>query len=412
MNTEALRSIAENRWTAPIRVDISLSMLDCSSRLSATVRARCYDKIRRVLHTVPQRIRGYFSDLDLVVPEIHLQIQDLDSILTGFSASDILAVCEAVERAAVDAGIDRVRLLEVDVSGGARHAHDVSMIPDLLRSCPSSELVLQIGSSATGANARELYATALILRLDEFKPEMGSRLILACNTAWNQTIIACTEDEIDINVSFSVWPLLDGVRGELPINACFTDRVLALGFVGEKILGIGNTHLRALVRTLEQSDIRSRSARVYLSINAPGEGPGASAIWAGFPFSSNADASSNRAAAAFLRRGLTGNIASRQPGIVEADGFPLTCSIRNIHAVSGQIMPANLAGYLVRLFCDEVDHGTGRYVRIISSTNSTAQTGASLDDIPGTIPFADESGWSPSQFVNGGTLLPPSSPIS
>jgi len=412
MITAPTSSTPDNRWTVPLRVDISLSLLDCSSRLPATIRARSYDKIRRVLNTVSQRIRNYFSDLDLAVPEIHLRVQDLDSILTGFSASETLAVCEAIERAALDVGVDRIQLLEVDVSGGARYASDISMIPDLLLSCPSSELILQVGSSANGANARDLYAGALILLLDEFKPDLGARLILACNTATNQIPVAHTEDEINLTATFSVWPLLDGIRGELPIDSCYSDRASALAFAGEKVIGSGNIHVRSLAGVLSSSDTRVGVAQVHLSINAPGEGPAPTAIWAGFPFSSDADASSNGAAATFLRRGLSANIASRQFGIIETDSLPLTCSTRNIHAVSEQITPANLAGYLVRLFSHAVDNGDCRYVRIIPSANGTPQTGATLEHIPGTIPFADETGWSQSHFVNGGLLLPPSDEIS
>lgn len=422
MTPTTAEPVSDDRWTFPVRVDINLSVLDCSSRLLSTIRARTYDKVRRAIDTVPLQIRRFFKDAGLPVPAIHLRILGLNSIVVGFSSAEILAVCHSVENAATDCDVDRVQLLEIDVAGGARYAHDISMIPDLLTLCPASEIVLQLASSVKGANARDLYAASLILLMDDFEADLGARLILACNASDRHLADVFAVKECFVDASFSAWPLLSELRDELPSDACYTDRLLALGFVGEKVYGQGKAVLRDLVHSLNSSEATTVPVRIgqnKISINAVGEGPSPAGIWAGLPVSSYADASSSSIAALFLRNGLMSEINTHRSSTVETDDLPLSFSIRNIHAVapcsspppdSGvDDAPANLAGYLFRMFSQAVERRTCQCVRIVTSVEGFSEHGTTLDGIPGTIPFVpQEQGWAPSHFSGGGLLLAPS----
>jgi hypothetical protein len=397
-----------HRWIAPQRIDLSLSVLDCSSRLVSTARSRVYDKIRRHVSTVPVRIRDFLREAGVPPPRIHLNLIGLREALSGLTASEFLSVCLAAEQGALDEGVDLIRLGEIDVAGGATDESDISMIPDLLGQCVFSELNLNLASSLHGGNARDIYATALVLLLDQFTPEASARLILSANSTLSALPMPISLDELNLESVNSVWPMMSSMRGELPVDACYTDTSIALSFIGTRLTE-GSIALQSdLVASLQSADINISGRTVKLTIDAPGEGPLPAGVWCGLPLAAYAGAASGKAAASLLGQRLTSSpSASRRP--VESDNLPLSDSIRNFHAVSVQTLPADLAGALVRELTRVAALEGHKYFRIVRVNESPSAQGVSLDFVNGTVPFLPiETGWSPDHFSKGGLIISPS----
>lgn len=408
MTTQNSDRSASVRWLSPMRVDLGISVLDCSSRLVATARTRVYDKIRRRIGTIPARIKEFYATRGLTTPDVQLNLTGLAQSLAGHSASGILTICQIAEEAAIDEGVDHIRLMEIDVAGGSREPDDISMIPDLLAQCAKSEISLNLASSVRGGNARDLYATALVLLLDQFRPEASSRMILACNSTLEVSPVSIALDDISVESVNSVWPMMSAMRDELTRDSCYTDTAVALSFIGTKVSDDSLSIQTELVALLRDSGLNVSGSSIKLSIDAPGEGPVPAGIWCGLPLAAFAGAASSRAAALLLKERLSSApSSSRRP--VEADDLPITDSIRNIHAVSSDTSPADLAGSLLQLLALPVALGGQKYFKVVRVDSEPSPQGASLNYVDGTIPFLPlEFGWSPDHFSGGGLLLSPS----
>ncbi len=398
-------------WIVPNRVSAHLSLSDCTSRLSATVLAKTYDKIRRLGGSLPPIARRTLEQAGVNVPPVSLVLHGTEDLLLGYRKSDMLEIVSTIEQSATDAGFEAIDLLCISLEKDGSRTDLLDILPELLKSTSRTRVRIRIGSSATGVRAVEILSTAQTLFSTETCSDtIGPRVALCCNTRGmgpGENLIGGTGDQVRVDLNLSIWPLLDSVRSDLPVDACYGDRTALLASVGRRLAVAGTDLLDSMADLLGPGNIPGAGGVLSLSLNAQGEGPTSAGIWAGFPVSPAVDDSASRASALFLREGLLSDIENKMTVRVISDGLPLTYSLRNIRAVSTQMTPPDLAGYLVEIFAPAIKDGHTRWLSIVGSESAARDSSVQIPGVSGSVPLVDrKTGWKSEHFSCGGSILP------
>jgi len=392
----------------PREVAIHVRVDDCGSRLASTVLAHCYDKIRRLTSSLPSASKDFFGSEHTHVPFTSLHVHGAANLMKDFSASEVVEIAGAIEQAAVDCGFDRIELLHLKAGKGESVANLLTSIPDILNACQKSAVCVELGSSSVGLRAQELLDTAEILLHSSRLGDEYPRITCTANAVPDFWSFRHHRGAVRIDLHVSVWPLLEVARQELPIDACYGDRHTVLGSVGQQAWRQSQDALLKMMATLKTDSNQVGSGEIYLSIDAPGEGPLAAGIWAGIPVDMVADGSASRAAACLLERGLLSGVVCTSDATVLSDAWPLTYSLRNVYAVDSSMAPAELAGYLVEAFAHPIRDNRPRWLQIVPIASATHQDGIRVGGVAGIVPFVERNtGWQNEHFARGGALIPP-----
>lgn len=398
------------RWVSPLQIIVHVSLSDCTSRLPATIVAKAYDKIRRSSGSIPTQAKRFFQSSEISVPRTTLALHGTVGLLEGFRASECLEIAATLEQGAIDSGFDCVNLLDINLEHEGSQLELLKMVPAILKASTISSVRVQLGSSTYGIRALELYALAeTLLSPDASSESTGPRISVNCNAA-----VAFGHDfrgqgtaaRLDLDVS--VWPLLDTARNDLPKDACFGDRLNALGSIGRRLYKDGACILDGLCSAVSQTDAVVKPGLVSLCLDAPGDGPGATGIWAGFPVGPDTEGSASRTSAIFLREALLSDLNQNDMVDIVSDGLPVSYSLRNIQAAPAETSVAELAGQLLEIFTSAVRDHRFRAIQLVPVSNSGSSEGVHVAGVSGIVSVARcTSGWLDRHFSCGGTIVPP-----
>ncbi|MCH8276394.1 MAG: hypothetical protein IIA50_02475 [Bacteroidetes bacterium] len=404
-------SSGASKWAFPLLLRAHLSLSDCASRLSATLLAKTYDKIRRIGGSIPPLARQVMDRYGVHMPPVSLALRGTHDLLLGYRKSDILEFLSTMERSAIDAGFNSVDLLDINLETGDSRVDLLDLLPDLLRSTTLTRVRIHIGSSSSGVRAAELLDTAEALFTPEINSDaIGPRVTLYCNGRGFGEFAGST-GEIQLDLDLSVCPLLDSVRDELPADACYGDRMALLATVGRRLAATGDKILDSITSRFAADNMKASKGVLSLSLNAPGEGPAFSGIWAGYPISPVADNAASLASASFLGEALLSDIEDRMNVCIVSDALPLTYSLRNVRAFSKKMTHADLAGYLVEVFAPAIKDGRPRWLSFAPSESTPGDNAVQIPGISGSVSFIERTeGWKSEHFSCGGCILPSTRP--
>lgn len=411
--TEPVPDQAEDvsRWAFPLQSVVHISLNDCTSRLSGTVVAKAYDKIRRSTGSIPALTKRHFQQIGIRVPPATLVLHHTANLLEGFRTSDCIEIVSVLEQAAVDSGFDRLHLMDINLEREGSQMELLRMVPSILKATTISCIQIQAGSSRSGIRALELHTLASVLLASDGQSEtLGPRITVTCNTSDVPSLVfAGNGTDMRLDLHISTWPLLDAVRTELRADACFGDRTTVLGAAGRQLYSYGMRVLGDLAAAVSAPDGTIDQGVVSLSLDAPGEGPGASGIWAGFPTGHHSDGSASLSAAVFLRSALLSDVGESGSIAIVSDDQPLSYSLRNVQAVAAETSVSELAGHLLGVFSPAVKDRQFRSMRIACRTEAAEADGVQVPGVGGTVTYCRcGAGWLDRHFLNGGTILPPS----
>ena len=98
-------------------ITLGVSLRDCSSSLPQTVRARAYDKIRRVAShhvTVAEAIEALYG---VQIANKRVSVTPITLVADGLSAADFVALARTLDTAATDIGIDYLAVFGAGSTG-------------------------------------------------------------------------------------------------------------------------------------------------------------------------------------------------------------------------------------------------------------------------------------------------------
>ena len=145
-------------------VTLGLSLLDCSGRLPQTVRARSYDKIRRIGGSFVKAATDVADKLGVVSNYHHVSTTPVSLIMDGGSVSDFVALAGILNTAMEDIGVDSISgfaaLIDKGMTSGDRAL--LESLPDALTG--ASRLYATVVSSSpvrTNSDAEAIVAQVI-----------------------------------------------------------------------------------------------------------------------------------------------------------------------------------------------------------------------------------------------------------
>ena len=143
-------------------VSLSVSVSDCASRLSQSVRAHVYDRIRRTADHVVECTSRVISRYGLGTPRICITLSPVSRITAAHHAEDFARLADTLEAAARDVGAKSLYGLtafpaaDPDIDPGPL----VSTLRTTLASCEALRAVIGIASTSSGLHAEALLGAA------------------------------------------------------------------------------------------------------------------------------------------------------------------------------------------------------------------------------------------------------------
>ncbi len=196
-------------------ITLGVSLRDCSSSLPQTVRARAYDKIRRVAShhvTVAEAIEALYG---VQIANKRVSVTPITLVADGLSAADFVALARTLDTAATDIGIDYLAGFSALVQRGMTRgdAAYFDALPEALAATRHICASVNCGSTRAGINADAVLRLAKVLletaRLTAKEDSLGcTRLVGFCNAIPNNPFIAGafhgpSEPEAVLNVGIS-----------------------------------------------------------------------------------------------------------------------------------------------------------------------------------------------------------------
>lgn len=148
---------------SPVVVGHSLyiSIADCSSLLAHTVRARAYDKIRRIASHLPPAVQT--SELER---PLEIAVSPISDIAVRASGTDFVTLAQMLDAAASDCGVAVVSgfsaVIDHPLSGSAQAL--ISVVPEVLNQTGRLVLEVKTASAMYGINLDGLLTTVDALR--------------------------------------------------------------------------------------------------------------------------------------------------------------------------------------------------------------------------------------------------------
>lgn len=145
----------------PCRITADICVADCTSRLSETVRALLYDRIRRAGSSLASAVQSWTIH-PAGRPRLHVRLPDSDVLSAGHDAGIEAVLVRVLDRAAGDGGIDMIEG-PVFAMSDDRDLRLLETLPDLLRETQAVRPVLEIDDGRGDFLRDALYAVALSL---------------------------------------------------------------------------------------------------------------------------------------------------------------------------------------------------------------------------------------------------------
>ena len=196
-------------------VTLGISLRDCSSSLPQTVRARVYDKVRRVAsHHVP--VANEVASLyGIQIANKRVSVTPIALIADGLTATAMTRVAQVLDQAAKDTSIDYLGGFSALVERGLTRGDEAffEALPNALATTTRVCASVNCGSTTAGINSDAVLQLAHIVletaRLTATDDSVGcTRLVGFCNAVPNNPFIAGafhgpSEPEAVINVGVS-----------------------------------------------------------------------------------------------------------------------------------------------------------------------------------------------------------------
>ncbi len=196
-------------------ITLGISLRDCSSRLPATVRARSYEKIRRVAahHVrVAKEIEALYG---IRITNKRVAITPVSLIADGHSRDDFVSLARMLDTAAEHVGVDFLAGFSALVEKGSTYGDEalIASLPEVLASTKHLCASVNCGSTAAGINANAVQQMAQVIkdtaRLTADQHSLGCcKLVTFCNAVQDNPFVAgafhgISEPEAVINVGIS-----------------------------------------------------------------------------------------------------------------------------------------------------------------------------------------------------------------
>ncbi len=133
------------------KIRCSVSVAGCTSRRSATQRARVYDRIRLTMDSLNLVLDETAKELSVAVPTVELVVRDSSSLFIGHPTSEILSIAEVMAQAAKDTGVFRLRGPFLDLAY-PENAEHLTILPELLSLCATLSPRIQLGTRENGSD--------------------------------------------------------------------------------------------------------------------------------------------------------------------------------------------------------------------------------------------------------------------
>ena len=168
-------------------VTLGVSLRDCASRLPATVRARAYDKVRKVAGHHVRTVGEEAARYGVCVGEVGLAVTPVALVADGGAARDYVLLARVLDAAAEHVGAHAVggfaALVESGMTPGDRAFLDA--LPDALATAPRVRAAVVCGSTAAGVHAaaaeRVAHAAFVLAHRADGGPSACARLTARCN---------------------------------------------------------------------------------------------------------------------------------------------------------------------------------------------------------------------------------------
>lgn len=286
----------------PCRLTADVCVASCASRLQNTVRALLYEQARRTGSSL-EAIVSLWSEKPSPRPRLHLRLPDSDVLSAGHDQGIESILVHALDRAALDAGIDMVEG-PVFTLANDRGLRLLESLPDLLRHTHAVRPVLEIDDSETDFLKDALYAVALSL-LGPGKGTHGIELAIRTSSSHRRTSYVETPS-IDVTV-----PAGSGAD---------------LTHAGREAYLVGRTALEHLVAASAGGPETFRGGAVQIALSAEHSGD--------IP---------HRNTAGNVRDALLAGIPRGARTEVVVDGYPLGLTPRNRISLTPDTNPEDLA---------------------------------------------------------------------
>ena len=232
-------------------VTLGISLRDCSSRLSQTVNARVYDKIRRSasLHVaVAEEVEGIYG---VKIVNKRISVTPVSLIADGATPSDFVSLAGALDSAAKDVGVDFIAGFSALAEKGMTTG-DEALIEALPEAMAATERVcgsVNCASTAAGMNVDAVTRmAAAVKRTAELTKSQNSigctKLVAFCNAVQDNPFIAGSfhgpsEGEFALNVGISGPGVVLRTVEDLGTGATFGELAEAIKRTAFKITRAG-----------------------------------------------------------------------------------------------------------------------------------------------------------------------------
>jgi len=163
-------------------VGCSISVAACTSRRSATQRARVYDHVRRSTHQVLSGMHQVAQASGMsTLPHLEISIREATGLWAGHEVDEYLSVSDAIHQAVQDAGGHKATGPFLDLSLPEYFGH-IDALPEILKQFKHLRPLIQIGTDQDPPSDDVLEALSLVLAIHRVSaPEHDSTLALVVN---------------------------------------------------------------------------------------------------------------------------------------------------------------------------------------------------------------------------------------
>ncbi len=196
-------------------ITLGISLRDCSSRLPATVRARVYDKIRRLAAHHVNVVEAVESVYGVRVANKRVSVTPIAIVADGGSTHDFVALARVLDQAAEDVGIDYLGGFSALVQKGSTVGDDalIRSLPEVMATTQRVCGSVNCASTQAGINADAVLQMAGIVKqtaeLTRDQHAIGcAKMVAFCNAVPDNPFIAgsflgVSEPEAVINIGIS-----------------------------------------------------------------------------------------------------------------------------------------------------------------------------------------------------------------
>ena len=176
-------------------ITLGLSLWDCGSRLPQTVRARMYDKIRRMAAPLGSVIDAILVDAGVRVATRNLAVTPIALVADGLAYDELIGLAHLLDTAAEHVGVDALAgfsaLVEHGMTEGDRRL--LAALPTVLATTERLGGSVHCGTTEAGINGDAVLKTAEMIRetarLTADRDGIAcTRFVASCNASTGRTV--------------------------------------------------------------------------------------------------------------------------------------------------------------------------------------------------------------------------------